>query len=138
MGMLEDFHAGKPLTEELAKIMRGEDEEPEQEQRQVRNYFDGTPITDADRQHLRRLLVSPGWQVLLKLLDTSLHHQEDAAREMSKAPGTPGELISSAWKDLAAAAQSRVNMVALAEAEVEKLKKAKCTTGQTKTATVTN
>lgn len=140
MPSLEDFLAGKPLTPQLAKIMRGEeDEAPEQERIPQRNYADGTPITNTDREHLRRLLTSAGWEVLLKLLDTSLAHQEDAAREMSKAVGTSGDQISSAWKELAAAARSRVNMVALVEAEVERLKQSKkCTTGQTKTATVTN
>jgi hypothetical protein len=120
---LEDFLAGKPLTPRMAQLMRGEEEEvgvyaaPRGE-----SYADGTPITKADREHLRRLLSSAGWQVLLKILDSELQRQEDAARRISVDPVTPKEDILTAWAELATGKRARNRMIGLAEAEVEKLR----------------
>lgn len=60
---LEDFLQGKPLNARMERLMRGEDEEAEarQAEPEARTFADGTPITDPDREHLRRLLHSPGW-----------------------------------------------------------------------------
>ncbi len=121
---LEDFLANKPLSPRLAQLMRGEEEEPAGESPAATqaNYSDGTPITKSDREHLRRLVGSAGWGVLLKLLDTELAGQEDAARRISLAPGMADGEITAAWKQLAAQRQARNAVIALVEAEIEKLK----------------
>lgn len=124
---LEDFLANKPLSPRIAALMRGE-EEAENSEPGTRdsglgtNFADGTPITDPDREHLRRLLHSPGWGVLLKLLDRSLAHREDAARRISLAPATAKELILEAWAEVAAARRAREALVLLVESEIAKLK----------------
>ena len=121
---LEDFLQGKPLNARMERLMRGEDEEAEarQAEPEARTFADGTPITDPDREHLRRLLHSPGWGVLLKLLDMSLAHREDAARRISLAPATAKELILEAWAEVAAARRARKALVLLVESEIAKLK----------------
>ena len=125
MATLEDFLANKPLTPRMQRLMRGEDDEeaearsPEPE---ARSYADGTPITNSDREHLRRMLGTAGWGVLLKLLDTALASREDAARRISLAPATSKDDIVAAWGEVAAAKRAREALVGLAEAEVEKLK----------------
>src|SRR5208282_1195126 len=106
MARLEDFLAGKPVNERMAALMRGEDEQPAESgepQAGSRNYADGTPITQQDREHLRLMVKSAGWGVLLKLLDTGLQQQEDAARRISLAAGTPKEEIVAAWAEVASA-----------------------------------
>jgi hypothetical protein len=128
---LEDFLAGKPVNERMARLMRGEDD-AETETRATepeRNYADGTPITDSDRSHLRRMQGSAGWQVLLKLLDTALQYQEDAARRMSLNRATPKDEILTAWGALTANKEARNAVVGLVEAEVEKLKRGKAKAG---------
>lgn len=123
---LEDFIAGKPLNEEMARLMRGEDDpEPDagSQTPDARTYADGTPVTDIEREHLRRTLNGAGWQVLLKLLDTELQHQEDAARRISVDAMTPKENILAAWADVAADKKARNRLVAVVEAEVKRLAK---------------
>lgn len=126
--------------------MRGEDEDAgaageETPTARRESYADGTPITDVDRDHLRRTLVGAGWQVLLKLLDTALQHQEDAARRMSLQRATPKDEILTAWATVAANKEARNALVGMAEAEVEKLRATKAknkkwrVTGTTKTGT---
>ena len=65
---------------------------------------------------------SPGWGVLLKLLDMSLAHREDAARRISLAPATAKEQILEAWAEVAAARRAREALVLLVESEIAKLK----------------
>jgi hypothetical protein len=149
MAKLEDYLAGKPVNEDMARLMRGVEAQDNQEEAAESasgrmNYADGMPVTRADREHLRRMLVGAGWQVLLKLLDTRLQHQEDAARKTSlDRPLTRKDEVAAAWAEFAADKEARNRIVALAEGEVEKLKeqarpKAECATGTTKTATATN
>lgn len=144
MAKLEDFLAGKPLNDDMAKLMRGEEgeSEPEAAINKRQNYADGVPITNQDREHLRRLLVSPGWQVLLKLLDTELKHQEDTARRISLLSTTSKDEILAAWAGLGADQKARENIEMLAKSEIEQLKsskaKKKCAPGKIKTAAETN
>jgi hypothetical protein len=122
---LEDFLAGKPVSPRMAQLMRGEDEDQDTADAVPRreSYADGTPITKADREHLRRLLSSAGWQVLLKILDSELQRQEDAARRISLVTATSKEDIVTIWQRLAADKHARNRIVELAETEVEKLQK---------------
>src|SRR5271156_6481855 len=80
---LENFLAGKPHNQDMERLMRGEEDDAPEVVARVENFADGTPITNQDREYLRQMLLTPGWQVLLKLLDTELQHQEDAARRFS-------------------------------------------------------
>jgi hypothetical protein len=123
MAQLEDFLQGKPLNGRMERLMKGEeDDEAEGPPPPARTYADGTPITDQERGHLRRMLGSAGWAVLLKLLDTALADQEDAARRASLDRALPKEQKLAAWEIVAANRDARNAIVALAEAEVEKLK----------------
>lgn len=122
---LENYLAGKPLNRNMARLMKGEEDEDRQPEgpRIVTNFADGTPLTDHDRRHLERMLGSAGWQVLLKLLDTKLQHQEDSARAQSlKNPLTRKDEIAAMWAQLSADKEARNRIVALAEGEVEILK----------------
>lgn len=123
MAKLEDFLERKPLNERMGRLMRGEDEPPEdQAPPPRRTYFDGSPVTDQERKHLQRLLTSAGWQVLLKLLDTEIRGQEDAARRTSlNDPLQHKDEIVAAWASLASNQQARNKIVELAEGEVGKL-----------------
>jgi hypothetical protein len=123
---LEDFIAGKPLNERMGRLMAGEeDAEPEagSPQPEARNFADGTAITNDDREHLRYTLAGHGWQVLLKLLDTALQAQEDAARRLSLQRTSSKDEIAATWQTVAANREARMALVGLAEAEVGKLKR---------------
>ena len=126
---LEDFLAGKPLNPRMAALMKGEEEDDDQrpatDDQRPSSYADGTPVTDQEREHLRRMLGTAGWQVLLKLLDTTLQNQEDAARRLSLQRATPEGEITAAWKTVAANREARNVIVALAEAESAKGKRGK-------------
>jgi hypothetical protein len=73
---------------------------------------------------LRRTAASPGWQVLLKLLDTELQSQEDAARRLSLNRAAPKDEKAAAWETVAANRDARNALLGLVEAEVGKIKKA--------------
>jgi hypothetical protein len=141
---LEDFNAGKPLNERLRKLMAGEeDDEPEIEAEVPPLNYAGAPLTNQERQGLQRMVRSAGWQVLLKLLDTSLLHQEDAAKKSSlDRPLVRKDEIAAQWAELAADAEARNKIVRLAEREIKILEDAKankkCATGPTKTQPATN
>lgn len=118
---LERFLKGEPVNERMGRLMRGEDDDDAETAEQAaprrESYADGTAITSHDREHLRRMLVGAGWQVLLKLLDTGLQHQEDAARRISVNRATPEGEIATAWKMIAANRDARNFIVSLAEGE---------------------
>lgn len=147
MSQLEKFLKGQPLNDEMARLMRGEDAEEATEEAapgRPESYADGTPITDQDRAHLQRLEVSAGWAVLLKLLDTTLQHQEDSARKISLSStyGSAAEKdqVINAWTELAADKRARNKLIALLDSEIKKVeaKKKRCAPGKTKTPTEIN
>ena len=125
MAKLEDFLQGKPLNERMGRLMAGEeddDAEAPSPQPEARNYADGTAITNDDREHLRHTLAGHGWQVLLKLLDTALQAQEDAARRLSLQRTSSKDEIAATWQTVAANREARMALVGLAEAEITKAK----------------
>jgi len=125
---LDDFLAGKPLNKKMARMMKGElDEEPvESEQKVSRNYADGSPVTLHDCEHLRRMTLTPGWQVLLKLLDTALVTQENSARQNSLLkPLQRKDEIAADWAQLAADKEARSRIERMVETEVARLEKKK-------------
>jgi hypothetical protein len=79
---------------------------------------------------LRHTLAGHGWQVLLKLLDTALQAQEDAARRLSLQRTSSKDEIAATWQTVAANREARMALVGLAEAEVGKLKAKKKTTAE--------
>ena len=122
-GNLDDYLKGKPMTAELARLAAGVDEdEPEAPANvvQMRGPQAVRPIDDDDREHLRRLLLEPGWPILLKLLDRRLQLQEDAAKAATKInPFAPENAAQ--WAAVAALERVRHEMVTLAESEVAQL-----------------
>ena len=122
-GNLDDYLKGKPMTADLARLAAGEDEdEPEAPANvvQMRGPQAVRPIDDDDREHLRRLLLEPGWPILLKLLDRRLQLQEDAAKAATKInPFAPENAAQ--WAAVAALERVRHEMVTLAESEVAML-----------------
>lgn len=123
MSDLEKYLKGEPLNEQMAALM----ENPDQlEPPAVTEVPAPGPIDDDDREHLRRLLVEPGWRVLLKLLDSELDKRKDAAIKHSL--GGPLHMdqaeLSKMWAQVAYMKSSRDEIVSLAEREVEKLKHA--------------
>ncbi len=133
MAKLEDFLQGKPLNERMGRLMAGEEDDDAEAQSptpEARTYADGTALTDDDREHLRHTLAGHGWQVLLKLLDTALQAQEDAARRLSLQRTSSKDEIAATWQTVAANREARMALVGLAEAEVGKLKAKKKTTAE--------
>ena len=122
-GNLEDYIKGRPQTPELAKLAAGEEDEPEAPANVVQMHgpqlLQG-PIDDDDREHLRRLLLEPGWPILLKLLDRRLQLQEDAAKAATKANPFATE-NAARWAAVAALERVRHEMVAIAQSEVAML-----------------
>jgi hypothetical protein len=130
---LEDFLQGKPLNERMGRLMAGEEDDDAEAQSpkpEARTYAAGTAITNDDREHLRHTLAGHGWQVLLKLLDTALQAQEDAARRLSLQRTSSKDEIAATWQTVAANREARMALVGLAEAEVGKLKAKKKTTAE--------
>lgn len=129
MGKLEDFLARKPLNEDMERLMKAEEDGDElggAESLIHRSFADGRPIDDNDREYLRQLSVSPGWQVLLKLLDTELQHQEDSARRSSlENPLSRKDEIATIWAELAGDKKSRTRLVLLIERELQALEQSK-------------
>jgi hypothetical protein len=139
---LEDFLAGKPLNERMGRIMAGNDGDEEIDIETAITSRTASveigEISDQERGFLERMVGSAGWRVLLKLLDTELQRQEDAARRDSlKNPLTRKDEVAAMWATLAANKQARNSIAELVEREIGKLeaakKKRKCATGQTKT-----
>ena len=125
MSDLEKYLKGEPLTEDLARLQRGEEAGVPVEQRIVIHDFRATgSLDDDDREHLRRLSLEPGWAVLLKLLDTDMQKSEDAMKVVSldRPLANPSELASG-WADVAKMKEIRTRMVQLIDAEVQKLGK---------------
>ena len=127
-GNLDDYLKGKPMTAELARLAAGEDEDEPEAPANVVQMRGGLQVVrpgnfqpdDDDREHLRRLLLEPGWPILLKLLDRRLQLQEDAAKAATKMnPFAPDNAAQ--WAAVAALEQARDLMVTLAESEVAML-----------------
>ena len=129
MGKLEDFLAGKPLNEDMERLMQGEESADElggPGSLIHRSFADGKPITEHDREDLRQLSQMRGWQVLLKLLDTELQHQEDSAKRSSlDNPLKRQTEIAEMWAELAADQKSRTRLVLLLERELRAIEAAK-------------
>ena len=117
---LEQYLKGQPLTPELEALQRGED--PEFQAPEPSDRKDRSPITDDDREHLRRLKFEPGWPVLLKLVDIEIGKQDDFAKALSmENPLGNKDKVAEQWAYVAMLQRSRNMIVALLEEEVRRL-----------------
>lgn len=86
MGQLEDYIRGVPLTEENAALMRGEEPAALRpaitSERQAKRILTGE-LTDEERKWLRRLYHDPGYEIFLKLLNSTVHDREESAKFLS-------------------------------------------------------
>lgn len=87
MPSLEDFWAGRPLNEALAKMKAGI-EEPEIATEERPEFADSSDInrslTRAEQVELRNFLRSACWQVVSRLVRRSLHRREQNAIKLSQ------------------------------------------------------
>lgn len=116
-GNLEKYLQGKPQTDYLEALME-EPDEPEAPQR-IHLVSSAREISDDSREHLRRLLLEPGWPVLLQLLDNEIKILEDAAKRTSISEPF-SENLKTMWADAAYSQRARTRIVFLAEQEIEK------------------
>lgn len=129
MPRLEDFQAGVPLSDELARIKAGFDGEPAKESSQSQTWEFGDlerPLTESEREDLARLLAEPGWRVLERLRKRALRTMERNAMLVSEIdPLGNKEKIVNGWAYLMAFRQA-VEMDARAiSAETAQLKREK-------------
>lgn len=120
MGMYEDYIAGKPLNERLARLMAGQDEDPEPEQPAAQTYgrADLRPLDDEDRRNLRSLKFHAGWPILLRMLDRRIQKIEDSAKQASKTNPTAKDENAAMWAEVAAFENTRKELVVMLESEV--------------------
>jgi hypothetical protein len=123
---LERFLKNEPLSERIALIREGLDDDPQldlpevEEPPIVREPAGNYQITDDDREYIRRLLTEPGWRVLMQLLDNDIRRSEDAAKRISLS--TPLEpALQQIWADAAYQKKAKDRILWLAENEVNKL-----------------
>lgn len=121
---LEKYLKGEPLNDDMKALMEGREDEPADDDLGSLIRLKTDEINDDDREHLRRLQVDPGWPVLLKLLDSDIERQEDAAKRRSL-DDPLGSSLNAVWADVAYQKKGRDKIVALIQSEVEKLKKRK-------------
>lgn len=118
-GEYEKYLKGEPLNEHMQQLMdetyAGSNVQVAPEP-QVFN-----ELSEDNREHLRRLLTEPGWQVLLELLDRDTEVREDAARRVSLNDPLNDDL-KMVWADVAYRKRARVSMVTLVENEIKKAK----------------
>lgn len=109
-----------PLNDHLAALM----EEPFLPEEAAEVVALAGEMTEDDREHLRLLLLEPGWRVLLKLLDNHIQTREDAARRTSLSDPLSDNL-KEVWADVAYARRAREQIENLAKTEISLMKKAK-------------
>jgi hypothetical protein len=79
---LEKYLQGIPLTEENAALMQGRDPVMQLVIESETPAKMGS-LTDDDREWLRRLQHDPGFQVLLRLLNSAITSREESAKVLS-------------------------------------------------------
>lgn len=126
-GTLEQYLKGEPLTDELARLQKGE------EPSDLDTDSGGSPfapppfpvaraIDDDDREHLRRLMLEPGWNVMLRLLDNDMVHQENLAKALStNDPLGNREAVANAWAYIAMLRRGRDRMIMLIDEQIQRL-----------------
>ena len=121
---LERYLKGIPLTDELAALLEGKDEE---ETLEVAKAFAESPakvLDDDDREHLRRMVLEPGWAVMNRLLDAEFQRYEDGAKAISMAdPLGRREEVANQWAYVAMLRRAKNLIAVLVDQEIQKLAK---------------
>lgn len=124
-GTLEQFLKGEPLTDELAALKRGEEPSDDEFRSSVSAPSPFTaeqPLDDDDREHLRRFKSEPGWNVMMRLLDSDIRHQENLAKAASKSdPLGNREQVANFWAYVSMLEKSKSRMIWLIDEEIAKL-----------------
>jgi hypothetical protein len=126
MPAFEDYIAGKPLTEELARLKAGVFDAPEPGPMEVPAWEPDNlerPLNDGEREDLRRLMSEPGWRVLQRLRKKAIKAMEQAAIVLSTNNPLANERgIAVGWANLTAFKDQVKLDTLLIEAEVQRLK----------------
>ena len=120
MSDLEKFLKGEPLNEQMAKLMKGEEEtEPEQVAVKSGNRQE---LDNDDREHLRRLTLEPGWPIVLRLLDRNIERMKAAAEQASlDNPLGNSDAVAQSWAYVSMMKNSRASVESMVKNEVRKL-----------------
>jgi hypothetical protein len=126
MPRLEDFQNGIPLNEELRRIKAGVIDETEVPLETAEAWSPDNvdrPLTHAEREDLARLTAEPGWRVLKRLRNRTLHRMEQASIIASKQNPLGREReIALGWANLAMfQEQMRLDQAAV-DGEIRKLR----------------
>jgi hypothetical protein len=82
-----------------------------------------TELDDDDREWLKRLVVEPGWSVLMRLLDSNIARREQAAVTLSQVdPVKNKDEIVTAWTYVGAMKETKVSILGLIQVEIDKLR----------------
>lgn len=129
MPSFEDFIAGKPLNDELARIKRGEAEpqgDAEDSPILWGESVEERPLDDRDRMDLRKLMAEPGWKVLERLRKRTLKViEEEAILASQNNPLANSQKIATGWANFNAFKQQAEVDVAMMKMEIAKLAKPK-------------
>ena len=125
---LEKYLQGEPINAEMAALMAGRDPalELEEDQAPAPAAAAGKsrrPITDDDREELRRWSLEPGMQIFRRLVDAWIDRQESQVRQTSLAdPLENREAVANGWAYIAMQRRALAAMEGLIQREVDKLK----------------
>ena len=120
MSDLEKFLKGEPLNEQMAKLMKGE-EEAEPEQAAVKS-GSRQELDNDDREHLRRLTLEPGWPIVLRLLDRNIERMKAAAEQASlDNPLGNSDAVAQSWAYVSMMKNARASLESMVKNEVRKL-----------------
>lgn len=126
MSDLEKYLKGEPLNDELAALMEGRDLEgffEEEEARPAAGRGLRRPLTDDDREELRRWRLQPGWQIMRRLVDAWMDRQETQIKELSLNDPLGNQTeVAKGWAYLAMQRRALQAMEAIIQTEVDKLK----------------
>lgn len=120
-GSFERYLKGEPINEQMAALARGE-EEPESQPQATEQRRDTRQLDDDDREHLHRLTLEPGWNVLLRVIDRDLQTQEDQTRALSmEDPLGNRDAVTNGWAYMAMMRRFRSRITSLVSVEVKLL-----------------
>ena len=122
---LEKFLAGEPLNAELAAIRSGDQvEAPAPTKPEVKIEEPERELRKQEREALRRLRMSTGWPVLLRLFEKSFQIHRKAAIALSEQnPLANRDQVAESWAYVAMLKRARLETEGLVDTEVAKLEK---------------
>lgn len=121
MNDLEKYLKGEPLNEDL-RALRDGDEDAQEPRTAGRRARRAGALDDDDREHLRALSLSHGWQIVLRLLDQWIEAEETSVKELSLSdPLGQRDQIANSWAYVACMRRVRNGIPAILSQEIEKL-----------------